>query len=85
MIEKILDRYFSKKAIGYVKASLIVFNCDKKVVKTKYGYELHIKKRQYNDNYWKVAYKCHFNDSLDEYIRVFNEGVDIDYIEELLK
>ena len=85
MIEKLLDKYFSKKAIEYLKASLVVFNCDKKIVKTKYGYELHIKDRKYNDNFWKVAYTCNFNDGLDVLIGTITQELDKPYIEELLK
>lgn len=85
MIEKILDRYFSKKAIEYLKARLAIFSCDKKVVKTKQGYELHIKNRKYNENYWKVAYKVDYDKGLDILILNSINELDITYIEELLK
>lgn len=85
MIEKILDRYFSKKAIEYFKTKLVVFNCDKKVVKTKYGYELHIKNHKYNENFWKVAYKCNFDEGVHSLIGAIIEKPDRTYIEELLK
>lgn len=85
MIERILDKYYSKKAIEYIKARLNVFNCDKRIVKTKYGYELHIKNRKYNEKFWKVAYKCNFNNGLEVLIENINNKLDIQYIEELLK
>ena len=85
MLEKILDKYFSKKAIEYFKSKLVVFSCDKKVVKTKYGYELHIKNRKYNDNFWKVPFKCNFNDGLYVLIKIITTDLDKSYIEELLK
>lgn len=85
IIDNILDRYFSKRAIEYLKASLCLFNCDKKVVKTKQGYELHIKNRKYNDNFWKVAYEYKFENGLDVLFGTFTQDIDKSYIEELLK
>lgn len=85
MIERILDKYYSKKAIEYMKARLAVYNCNKKIVKTKYGYELHIKNRKYNENFWRVAYKCEFDNGLEMLIKYINEKLDLEYIEELLK
>lgn len=87
IIDNILDRYYSKRVIENMKTSLAVFNCDKKVVKTKRGYELHIKNRKYKDDYWKVVYKCNFNEGLDVLIVTVAgiETIDRHYIEELLK
>ena len=81
---KILDKYFTKKAMGILKIRCGVVFCDKKIVKTKRGYEFYVKNKKLNDNHWKLAYECKFGDGLERCMQwYFAEGIP-EYINRLV-
>lgn len=81
---KILDKYFAKKAMEILRISCAVIYCDKKIVKTKRGYEFYVKNKKQNDNYWKLAYECKFEDGLERCMQWYlAEGIP-EYINKLV-
>ena len=73
---KILDKYFAKKAMEILRQQSAVVCCDKKIVKTNNSYEFYVKNKKLNDNYWKFAYECKFEDGLERCMQwYFAEGI----------
>lgn len=50
MIDRILDKYYTKKLIEFIKSELVMYNLDKKFEVTKDRVMIFIKKDKYNDN-----------------------------------
>jgi len=73
---RLLDKYFAKKAMEILRTRSAIVCCDKKIVKTKKGYEFWVKNKKLNDSYWKLAYECNFEDGLERCMQwYFAEGI----------
>lgn len=87
MLEKILDKYYAGKAKKIMTQHLAILSIDKKWIKTKYGYNLFVKNRMYNDNFYKFVYEVHYRDAFERCLQWYNANTkDIcDYVVGVLK
>lgn len=86
MIDKILNRYFTHQAKRIMTQKLAILSIDKKWVKRKFGYELYVKKRPYNDKFYKFAYEVRFEDGFERCLQWYNANRKeiCDYVIEVL-
>lgn len=80
MIEKILNKYFTKKAVNFVKNKLIMIRMDKKVINTKNSYVILIKNIKEKDEYYKPYMEIFFDEGFEKLI-YFLTNNDLNYLE----
>ena len=68
MIEKILDKYFARKAIYLLWSKLRMLNIEMQLREDKKSYKLFIKKSKYADRYYKEFWSINFKDGLESYV-----------------
>lgn len=64
MIEKILDKYFTKKLKNYASSYLLRWFIDTKFIEKNNFIELQIKKPHYKDELFKAIYSFNKSDAL---------------------
>ena len=84
MIEKILDKYYTKKLINWIKEDIILYNLDFKFTKDKNSNRIYIKckKRKYKEECYTNIGNIFISDSLftifnyDLYIKDLKEKIE---------
>lgn len=84
MIEKILNKYFAKKAVNFVKNRLTMIRIDKKVEITKNSYVILIKNIKEKEEYYKPYMEIFFDEGLERLI-YFLTNNDLNYFERVSK
>ena len=74
MIDRILDKYYTKKLIEFIKSALVMYILDKKFEVTKDRVKIFIKKDKYNDNEYTLIGTFLKKDAL-EYLCNQNEVI----------
>ena len=72
MIEKILDLYFSKKAVKLMLQRIKTVRIEVKVEKTKRKYIIFVKKFKEKEEYFKAFYDFYFEEGLETYFHFQN-------------
>lgn len=80
MIERILGKYFAKKATNFVMNTLIMLNIDKKIKETKNSYVILIKNRREKEEYYKEYMEIFFEEGLEKLIYFLTEK-ELKYLE----
>lgn len=68
MIERILNKYYSKKLADYVLSKLMLISIDKKVKRTKDSFIILIKNKREKDEYYKEYMEIRFEEGLESLI-----------------
>lgn len=87
MIEKRLDKYYAKKTAEAIYDILKLMRIKIKYSEEKNCYVVKIKKIKEDAQYYRYFYRIYFNNSFEEFIKIYNIDTKIlyDRAEELLK
>lgn len=64
MIEKILDRYYTKKVVDQIKSNMIIYMIDKKFEYKNNCLTVYVKEKQFKDKYYWFIFKMRYEDSI---------------------
>lgn len=70
MLEKILDKYYTKKLMKQMKEYLDVFSLDKRIVYHKDYATLEVKRRKWKEENYIIVYSCLYDKALVELINL---------------
>lgn len=68
MIEKILDRYFTKKLMTKIYDDLYIYCLDKQVIYHKNYAEFKVKKKKFKEEYYNTIFTICNDESLEAYL-----------------
>lgn len=86
MIEKILDKYYTKKVVEQIKSNMIIYMIDKKFEYKNNCLTVYVKKKLIKNQYYWCIFKMRYEDSLYYFIHIEDVIKEIhkqikDYIE----
>lgn len=80
MLEKVLDKYYTKKLMKQIKEYLDVFNLDKRIVYYKDYAILEVKRRKWKEENYITVFSCRYEEA---FINLLNLGSSL--VESLIK
>lgn len=75
MIEKILDKYFAKKACLLLKQKLLLYRINVKIKKELNRYNVYIKNLKEKDIYYKFFISINFDEGFERYNAILQEDL----------
>lgn len=68
MLEKILDKYFTKKLMTKICDNLYIYYLDKQVIYHKNYAEFKVKKKKFKEEYYNTIFSICNDESLEAYL-----------------